>query len=238
MALARGLRDICMEIRRALPSDIQQVVGFTRNTFPWGDYVPQVVEEWVHEGTAYVAVDGDLVLGIVNVVPLPTGVLWLEGIRVKAEFRRRGVGRALTRYALDQGVRMGMEYAMLMIAEWNEPSHSLARSLGFRPVLKLWTGVSASTNPRKADRHERMRLIEEALERSNGYFCWDWRCTRASPSFVDNMVEEIYVGPGIALGNFSVGPPTTPREQEVLATEPGEFVRSYGIFIVYELKLE
>jgi len=122
-------------VRRATESDIPQVVGFTRDTFTWGDYVPRVINKWVKDGTAYVALINEEVIGVVNLVLLPTGVAWLEGIRVKPTYRRRGVGTALTNYVLNLARVKGARYAMLMIAEWNNASHGLARKLGFKPIL-------------------------------------------------------------------------------------------------------
>jgi len=128
-------------VRRATESDIPQVVGFTRDTFTWGDYVPRVINKWVKDGTAYVALINEEVIGVVNLVLLPTGVAWLEGIRVKPTYRRRGVGTALTNYVLNLARVKGARYAMLMIAEWNNASHGLALKLGFKPILNVHGGV-------------------------------------------------------------------------------------------------
>ncbi|WP_069806635.1 GNAT family N-acetyltransferase [Vulcanisaeta thermophila] len=226
-----------MRIRRALPDDVPQIVEFTRSTFPWGDYIPNVISQWINEGTTYVIEDGGRVLGILNAVPLPTGVLWLEGIRIRPEYRRRGLGRTLTEYAMEQGRRIGMRYAMLMVAQWNEPSHNLVRTLGFKPVLTLWAGVAKPTNPRKAEPREYPELIQQALRITNGYLCIGWRCTRATPEYALSTVREIYVGPGIALDQFTAGPPTTNKEQEILSTQPGQYTREHGTYILYEKEL-
>ena len=228
------------EVRRASTSDIGQIVEFTRNTFPWGDYVPRVVGEWVRAGTAYVAVRGGEVLGVLNAVDMGNGVVWLEGLRVKPGWRRMGVGRGLTLHAINEARLKGARYAMLMIAEWNTPSQNLAKSLGFREALTLYTGVAEASRVRVVKGPEAVGYIEEALKASRGYFCTTrghWACTRADVDYVLSKVDEVYVGGGIGLGTFSVGPPTTPIESEVLSTEPGQFKRYYGKYIIYELSI-
>jgi ribosomal protein S18 acetylase RimI-like enzyme len=86
---------------------------------------------------------------VINLVLLPTGVAWLEGIRVKPTYRRHGVGTALTNYMLDLARAGGARYVMLMVAEWNEASHGLVRKLGFKPATKcVWRccgGISCAS---------------------------------------------------------------------------------------------
>ncbi|WP_460173410.1 N-acetyltransferase family protein [Vulcanisaeta sp. JCM 14467] len=228
-------------IRRASSSDISQIIEFTRNTFPWGDYVPRAINDWVNEGTAYVAVVEGRVVGVINIVMVKEmGVVWLEGIRIHPSYRRMGIGRALTEYVLNEALRNNARYASLMIAEWNEPSQRLAKSLGFYEVLTLHTGVARPSQV-SVVRGDPMRyIVREALRRTNGYFCMTerhWLCTRANEDFVMATISEVYVGRGIGLGSFSVGPPTTPMKMEVLATEEGDFENYYGRFIVYEKEL-
>lgn len=230
-----------LTIRKTLPSDTGQIIEFTRNTFPWGDYVPNAINEWISEGTAYVAVIKNHVVGVMNMVLIrETSTAWLEGIRVHPSYRRMGIGRALTEYVLNEAVKNGIRHVMLMIADWNEPSHRLARSLGFHEVLTLFTGV-AKPSPVSIVRGEAMReVIRNALRKTNGYYCMTrkhWLCTRATEDFVMTIINEVYIGRGIGLGEFSVGPPTMPAKTEVLATENGDFENYYGRFIVYEKEL-
>ncbi|ABW01201.1 GNAT family N-acetyltransferase [Caldivirga maquilingensis] len=229
-----------MIIRRAVSSDVDQIISFTKNTYQWGDYIPSVIHEWIKDGSVYVAVTDDKVVGMVNMVPLQTGIAWLEGIRVHPDYRRRGIGRALTEHVINEAIRLGAGYVMLMIAEWNEASRRLAKSLGFQEVLTLHTGVA---NPSKVNvlRGEEARgLIREALKRSNGYYCTTrghWLCTRANEDYVMSIISEVYLGEGIGLGEFSVGPPTVPNRLETMSTEDGSFHEYYGRYMVYEKAL-
>ncbi|ADY00459.1 GCN5-related N-acetyltransferase [Vulcanisaeta moutnovskia 768-28] len=230
-----------LTIRKASSSDAEQVIGFTRNTFQWGDYIPSVINEWINEGTAYVAIIKDRIVGVVNMVLIrETSTAWLEGIRIHPSYRRMGIGKALTEYVLNEAVKNGIRYAMLMIADWNEPSRCLAKSLGFHEVLTLFTGVARPSQVSIVRGEAIREVIREALKRTNGYFCTTrrhWLCTRAIEDFVMTMIDEVYVGRGIGLGEFSIGPPTTPIKTEVLATEGGDFENYYGKFIVYEKEL-
>lgn len=122
-------------IRKALPNDVSRIVEFTSNTFQWGDYVPNVINEWISEGTAYVAIMEGKMVGVVNMVMIKEmNTAWLEGIRIHPSYRRMGIGRALTEHVLNEALRNGARYALLMIAEWNDPSQRLAKSLGFHEI--------------------------------------------------------------------------------------------------------
>ena len=228
-------------IRRALTSDISQIIEFTKDTFTWGDYVPRVINEWVNDGTVYVAAIEDKVVGVVNMVMVrEMGTVWLEGIRIRPSYRRMGIGRVLTEYLLNEALRGGARYAMLMIAEWNEPSQRLVKSLEFHEVLILHAGVAKPSQVSVIHGNSMREVIREALRRTNGYFCTTerhWLCTRATEDFVMAVISEIYVGRGIGLGSFSVGSPTMPVKTEVLATEYGDFENYYGRYIVYEREL-
>ena len=229
-----------MIIRKAALSDVNQIIGFTKNTFQWGDYIPKVIHEWINDGTVYVAALNDKVVGLINMVILQTGVAWLEGLRVHPDYRRRGIGRALTEYAINEALRLGARYAMLMIAEWNDASRRLAESLGFKEVLILHAGVANPSRVNVLHGEEARGLVREALRRSNGYFCTTrvhWLCTRASEDYVMANINEVYLGDGIGLSEFSVGPPTVPSRVEVLSTENGNFHEYYGKYIVYEKAL-
>lgn len=238
-----GVGDNNLNIRAAEASDIPQIVSFTRNTFSWGDYLPNVISEWVRAGTAYVAAARDEVVGVINVELLPTGVAWLEGLRVKPSHRGIGVGTALTKFAMDYARRAGAKYAMLMIAEWNEASHNLAHKLGFKPVLRVHAGIAEEPSVVRETDSERIReLIRRALDATGGYICVSnglWRCTRAAIDYVSSLIREAYVGDkgiGFNIG-FSVGSPTTPAKMEVLSTDYGNFEKYYGAYIIYEQKL-
>ncbi|MGC9152452.1 MAG: GNAT family N-acetyltransferase [Vulcanisaeta sp.] len=243
--MASGIADNNPEvnIRKAEVFDIPQIIDFTRNTFSWGDYLPNVINEWVRAGTAYVAVAHNEVVGVINIELLPTGVAWLEGLRVKPSHRRIGVGTALTKFVMDHARRAGAKYAMLMIAEWNEASHNLAHKLGFKPVLRVHAGIAKESSTIRETNPERIReVIRQALDITGGYLCTGnghWICTRATIDYALSLIKEVYVGDkgvGFDIG-FSIGLPTTPVKMEVLSTDYGDFDKYYGVYIVYELRL-
>ncbi|WP_291766624.1 GNAT family N-acetyltransferase, partial [Caldivirga sp. UBA161] len=85
--------------------------------------------------------------------------------------RRRGIGKALTEHAINEALKSGARYAMLMVVEWNNVSRRLAESLGFQGVLMLHAGVANPSEVKVLHGEEARGLVREALRRSNGYFC-------------------------------------------------------------------
>ncbi len=44
-----------MRINGAKPSDKEKILDFCKNTFSWGDYIPEVWDFWIKEGNLLVA---------------------------------------------------------------------------------------------------------------------------------------------------------------------------------------
>ncbi|MCE4608416.1 MAG: GNAT family N-acetyltransferase [Caldisphaeraceae archaeon] len=115
--------------------DREQVERLTENTFPWGDYIANVFDEWIKEGIFIKAIDSyGKILGILH-VRIFKGFAWLEGIRVKQELRRKGIGIGLTRKGIEMS---GMKVFRLMTNERNVPSIQLAKSLGFKEIDDIY----------------------------------------------------------------------------------------------------
>ena len=135
-----------VEVRTGRPEDAAGVREFTQNTFHWGDYVADVFPEWVAqaekgEGDVLVAVvhgdDGERVVGVNHVRYLSPDEAWFEGIRVRPEYRRSGIGRLLTSSSIERARERGVKVCRAAIDSDNEKSQGLARSFGFRPVATI-----------------------------------------------------------------------------------------------------
>lgn len=112
-------------------------------------------------GGIWLAVAGDVAIGCVALRPLGGGVAEVKRMFVDAEWRGRGVGRALMDAAI-AGAR-SREYATLRLGTLDDmlAAQSLYRSLGFTPVERYRPDELMDTRffelalPRKAQTAER-----------------------------------------------------------------------------------
>lgn len=228
-----------MIVRKARPEDVPAVVEFTRNTWEWGDYVPRVFADWVSEGTAYVAeLDGTVVAAARLLMVGETA--YLQGLRVRREYRRRGIGRAVTEHLVEEARRLGASMATLIVAERNEPSLSLVKSVGFKPVLELWGGVPERAEPSKClEGDEAEEALRRALGRTNGFACLPddpWICVAATPQLLLKRAKPC-LGEDLYIGRFSFGSARVDAQEDVVALKPEGFAKLYGRYFLFALKL-
>jgi len=133
-----------VSIRPAEPGDVEDVVGFTRDTwseYEGGDYLPQVFPRWVERDdperhTLVADADGRTV-GTLQVVLLSPYEAWLQGLRVDPEYRGEGVGTRLTHAGFQWAREEGATVARSMVFSWNEMGLGLARAAGFQPAMEF-----------------------------------------------------------------------------------------------------
>lgn len=107
----------------------------------------RTVESWLrdHHSTRGLACEGDTVAGVVSVVPL---VGWSDHVGevrlvVAPACRRRGVGRALARWALLAALGAGLQKLMVEVVAEQEGAVAMFQSLGFRPEAVLQNHIRA-----------------------------------------------------------------------------------------------
>ncbi|MFP3230446.1 MAG: GNAT family N-acetyltransferase [Caldisphaera sp.] len=116
-------------------SDKKLVEELTKNTFEWGDYINEVFDEWINQGLFIKAVDenGDI-LGIIH-AKIYDDFAWLEGIRVRQDVRKMGIGKKLTEKAIELSNR---KIIRLTVNVKNRPSLALVKSMGFREIDRFY----------------------------------------------------------------------------------------------------
>jgi putative acetyltransferase len=92
-----------------------------------GSYVPPL-------GGIWIAVDGDAVVGCVALQPLPDGVGEVKRMFVDADWRGRGVGRALLETLIASARERGHREIRLGTLPEMIEAQSLYRSVGFVPI--------------------------------------------------------------------------------------------------------
>ena len=144
-------------IRRVSGRDRQYVLGYCKDTFGWGDYIKNVWDRWLSEGEflayeapAYGPQQKGAPVGICH-AHISRGQVWVEGIRVHPQYRRRGVATMLVGAAEDlvlrddrycayhlQDGRPHVMSSRMLIDAANCPSLEMARMLGY-DATHTWT---------------------------------------------------------------------------------------------------
>ena len=116
-----------MEIRKAEMADKAAVLEFCKKTFSWGDYISEVWDKWESIGGLYVVEVAGKVVGVYHMALLGTGV-WLEGMRVMPQYRKKGLGSMMMSHA-ELVAKHGT--VRLIVESENKASIGLAKSVGY-----------------------------------------------------------------------------------------------------------
>lgn len=149
-----------MKIRLAAKSDKEEVLRFCINTFEWGDYIDQAWDFWYSDQSGVLLVaEADeeynmqskkqrSVIAVSHASLCPNNKnVWLEGIRVHPNFRRRSIATELLKMMTLYGKEQGAEEASAMVAANNIASQLMMESNGFA-VISKWSYYSINKIPR------------------------------------------------------------------------------------------
>ena len=121
-------------VRPARLDDQTAIAAFTRETFSWGDYVADVFADWVDDADGHVVVaadSNDVAVAVSRVAMLTPQEAWMQGARVREDFRRQGIAGAMANALLGWAGDHGARIARLAIEEWNEPARGQVERDGF-----------------------------------------------------------------------------------------------------------
>jgi len=157
-------------IREARRADKELLVPWTTHTFAWGDYVVDSFDDWMAHGQSrvLVAADGDdEPVAVGRGVLLSPDELWLQGVRVHPDWRRRGIASELGREIERWGTGLGAKVALLMTEDWNEAARVQVSSVGFRKTA-TWLRAFQPTkhSGRAISRNAEPTLPEAPLKRA------------------------------------------------------------------------
>ena len=142
-----------MLIRPATAADIPAIVGFTTGTFEWGDYVPDVIAEWIEDpdGMAMVAVVDGKTVGVARTMLLTPTEAWAHGVRVHPDHRGEGIAGVLAESLMDWARDAGARVVRLLIEDDNAASIRHVDKVGFRRTVQMMrasrTVGEATANP-------------------------------------------------------------------------------------------
>lgn len=195
-------------VRPARPEDRGAVLGFSVDTFEWGDYIAEGWDKWLTDpnGQLLVGELGGLPVAVEHVAFPTANESWLQGLRVDPAVRRRGIGRAMLEAALVVARERGANVARLFTAATNEPVHRMMAAHDFHLVAKFaFLTARASpelgTTPEAAvqgDLDDLWRIVQESesFRLTEGTYCLGWVClglTRA------RLAEHVSAGEALVL---------------------------------------
>jgi ribosomal protein S18 acetylase RimI-like enzyme len=152
-----------LKIRPATKADKEEVLKFCIDTFGWGDYIDQVWDLWYSDrnGVLLVAEDEEYniqnnkrssALAVSHASLLPSSnIIWLEGIRVNPNYRRRSIATQLLNKMIAYGQEQGATEASAMVAENNIASQLMMKRNGFA-VISKWSYYSINKIPIRVDK--------------------------------------------------------------------------------------
>jgi len=125
---------VSYRFRPTAARDRDAVFAFCAQTYPNGDYLPLVWDDWLAdtEGAFIAGVDeADQPIAVVKLVVAAPGEGWLEGVRVAPERRERGLGRALLSHVAACAWASGLHTLRFVTDAGNAPMHRVAAACGF-----------------------------------------------------------------------------------------------------------
>jgi N-acetylglutamate synthase-like GNAT family acetyltransferase len=137
-----------LKFRHAKQSDKNNVLRFCTNTFEWGDYIEQVWDEWYIDPNGYlmIAEENEVIAAVSHAYLCPNrNRVWLEGVRVNPDFRRRSIATELIKNMLVYGKEHGAQDAASLVSVKNVASQGMMEKNGF-VLTSRWIYCYSSIN--------------------------------------------------------------------------------------------
>lgn len=190
-------------LEKVNPEDRKEVLSFTSKTWEWGDYIPEVFDEWLDpkNGDFIKVVLGDKIVGISHISYLSDWEAWLEGLRVHPDYRHIGIGTFILDATLEILMKKKIKVARNAIVSTNIASQSLVKKRNFELVgefLLFSKKVERITvsGLRKAEEKDIERLLNIAQEDAkhshslkNVGTYWNWEWQQLSYPAIERMIK-------------------------------------------------
>ena len=179
-------------IRKAKTSDKNIVLEFCKTTFSWGDYIGDVWDYWIREGNLLVLIENNTPVAICHSSFFDKQV-WIEGIRVDENFRKKGFARELILKSESIAKNKNCVISKMLIETNNKKSLNLADCLNYKKE-ETWNFYSLI--PKKSYKKLKVtvaitnsKIITFLLTNTTSYVkSWRWRpLTKAN---IDSLINE------------------------------------------------
>lgn len=128
-----------MKVREAQKLDKKHIVDFCKNTFSWGDYISEIWDYWELEGNLMVIEENQKPVALCHAsINQSARQLWIEGVRVHPDFRRKGFALTLVENLELIGIRNNLLNSFMLVEINNSNSISLAKKLHYKKIDTWW----------------------------------------------------------------------------------------------------
>jgi GNAT superfamily N-acetyltransferase len=125
--------------RPTIQRDLEEIKEFCKTIWDGHDYVPDVMEDWLHDpwGIFAVAEYDGRAIACSKITRLTEGQWWLEGFRVDPKYQGLKVGSLLHRYVDQWWLEHADGALRLMTSSKNKSVHHLSESTGFIRLFEV-----------------------------------------------------------------------------------------------------
>lgn len=125
-----------IHIRPAVEADRQRILAISSQVWDGTDYVPHILDYWLsgQNGTLFVCLLDNAVMGFARMTYLDADRAWLEGIRVDKQARGHGLGKAMTEMLTEKSEALGFKECLLSSYLENYESLAIVRAKGYQTL--------------------------------------------------------------------------------------------------------
>ena len=218
-----------LNIRPARADDRQAMERICAHTFDWGDYIPEVWDDWLADEQGLVIV-GELagrVVALSRITFHTPDQAWLAGMRVDPDYRRQGIAVRFLEYSQSFARERGARVARLGTGDHNIPVHTMTARAGMERVGRyaVWAAQPLPDSPPpeflssdQATQIQDFLQTSPVLAHCRGLYStgWAWQDLSAERvyHFLDKGQIAAHVGPDGSL--VAVAPVTADADGEGL----------------------
>ena len=148
-------------VRPARPADRAAVERVCAHTWEWGDYIPDVWDEWLadEDGALLVGEVEGRIIAVGRVAFLPHGQAWFEAMRVDPDYRQRGIAGQFLQHKLELARSHASRVVRLATSASNTPVHRMMAAAG---MARVGSYAPRTAEPAEEDAQICFLLPEEA----------------------------------------------------------------------------
>jgi GNAT superfamily N-acetyltransferase len=193
--------ETAMIIRPARPGDRPAMERICAHTWEWGDYIPEAWDDWLEDEQGQLIV-GELAGSVVALSMIAfeaPGQIWLEGMRVDPEYRRRGIAEQFLDHSIAFARERGARVVRLGTSSHNAPVHIVTARAGMVRVgaYLLWIADPLPGGPDpvflSAERADQVRAFlhdSPVMAHTHGLYSVHWAWQELSPARIDQFLKE------------------------------------------------
>ncbi len=188
-------------IRPARSADRPAMERICAHTWDWGDYIPEVWDDWLADGRGLVIVGeraGHMV-ALSRITFTAEDEVWLEGMRVDPHYRGQGIAAQFLDYSLAQARARGARVVRLGTGGHNTAVHAIVARAGMHRigsfvllVAEASLGESQPTllTRRQAAQVQSFLRNSPVLAHTHGLYSVEWAWQELSDDRITQFLDE------------------------------------------------